>query len=139
MSGNFSTFAATMAADGHNLIELDGGPGAITPVALGGVNAVFLWDNELALTDGEIATLQDFVAAGGGLFVAWDTGTNVRSDNMLLAPYGLALNGSTASSSIVSGFVAHPITMGVSTIETVAGTTVSATGGALDLTIADGS
>jgi hypothetical protein len=138
LSGNFSTFAATMAANGHNLIELDGAPGAITPAALGGVNAVFLWDAELALTDDEITTLQNFVASGGGLFVAWDTATNVRSNNSLLAPYGLSISGAIVSSSIVTGFVPHPITASANTIETSFGTTVSTTGGSLDLTLADG-
>ena len=50
LSGNTSAFAASMATAGHILLELDGVPGAITPTALVGVDAFFLWDAELALT-----------------------------------------------------------------------------------------
>jgi hypothetical protein len=137
LSSNFSAFAADMVAAGHTLTELNGVPGAITPAALVGVNSVFLWDAEQALTAGEISTLQNFVAAGGGLFVAWDAGTDLTSNNTLLAPYGLSLSSVTSSAS-VSGFVAHPITAGITTIEMSFGAVVGATGSAIDLTISNG-
>jgi hypothetical protein len=60
------------------------------------------------------------------------------SNNLLLQPYGLSMNGTSVSNSSVSGFVTHPITAGVTTIETSFGTTVGATGSAIDLTIASG-
>src|SRR5436853_2429725 len=61
LTGNFSAFAATMAGAGFTVVELNGSPGAITPAALSGINAVFLWDAENALTSSEISTLQNFV------------------------------------------------------------------------------
>jgi hypothetical protein len=138
LTGNFSAFAATMATAGHTLVELNGAPGAIKPAALSGVNAFFLWDAETALTSSEVTTLQNFVAAGGGLFVAYDAATNLTSNNALLAPYGLSMS-TSALSATVSGFVPHPITAGISTISTSAGGTVGTTGSAIDLTVAGGS
>jgi hypothetical protein len=138
LSGNFSAFAATISSAGHTLTELNGVPGAITPAALNGVNAFFLFDAEQALTSSEVTTLQNFVAAGGGLFVAWDAGTNLASNNALLAPYGISINGTTASSASVTGFLSHPVTTGVSTIQTSFGTILAVTGSAIDLTVAGG-
>src|SRR4051812_15895156 len=80
LTGNSSSFAAAMTTAGYTLFELNGSPGAITPAALTGMNAVFIWDNELALTANEIVTLHGYVAAGGGLFVAGDGGTNFAGD-----------------------------------------------------------
>jgi hypothetical protein len=138
LSGNFLPFATAMAAAGHTLVELNGAAGAITPAALSGVNAFFLWDAETALTSGEITTLQNFVAAGGGLFVAYDAGTNLASNNSLLAPYGLSMSAS-ASAASVSGFVPHPVTAGITTVDTAAGGTVVTSGSAIDLTLGGGS
>jgi hypothetical protein len=138
LSGNFSAFAATMATAGHTLVELNGSAGAITPAALSGFDAFFLWDAETALTSSEITTLQNFVAAGGGLFVAYDVGTHLASNNALLAPYGLSLS-TTASAASVSGFVPHPVTAGITTVDTALGGIVGTTGSAIDLTLANGS
>jgi hypothetical protein len=138
LTGNFSGFAATMASAGQTLVELNGSPGAITPQALNGINAVFLWDAELALTNSEITALQNFVASGGGLFVAWDAGTNLASNNALLAPYGLLISDLDQSGASVSGFISHPVTAGVNTIQTSFGTTVGVTGSGIDLTVATG-
>ncbi len=70
LTGNYAAFATLMASAGQTLVELNGSPGAITPQALNGMNAVYLWDTELAFTNSEITALHNFVAAGGGMFVA---------------------------------------------------------------------
>ncbi len=138
LSGNYSVFAAALTGAGHVIAELDGAPGAITPAALSGFNAFFLMDPELALTGAEITTLQGFVAGGGGLFVAWDGGAETTSLNTMLTPYGLSFSGANdvGGGTVISNFVSHPVTAGLSSFEFGAGAFVGTTGSAIDLSAA---
>jgi len=134
LTGNYSLFANTINNAGHIITELDGSPGSITQSSLVGSDALFIMDPEEGLTTSEITVIQNFVDAGGGLFVAWDGGSHTSSLNALLAPYGMSLGGSNnVSKRLFSNFLMHPVTEGIGSITWAVGSTINTTGSAIDL------
>jgi hypothetical protein len=118
----FDDARAELQNAGHTLANLPGVPGAITPAALAGYEVFFTGTLDDSYTPAEIAVLQGFVAGGGGVLVAHDSGWGSNgatpSVNDFLAPYGMQLAGNSigAGGLIVSGFESHCLTEGIETL-----------------------
>lgn len=137
LDGLFTGFAAAIRGAGHTISELDGVPGAITPEALEGVDGFMIMDAEAPLLASEIATLQAFVARGGGLFVSADTGFDFASQNTLLAPWGLSFGTDAMfpDGTVISNLVNHKVVDEIGSFGIDLGFEVETSGSAIDLVL----
>jgi hypothetical protein len=137
LSGHYSEFAGLVTAAGHSLTELNGSPGALTPATLAAYDVVMIFDAEAAITTTEIADLQAFVAAGGGLFIAGDRplAFNRTRHNLLLAPYGISfttidlVDGTNTNAAFdLSVWSPDPLTAGLTVVDFFSSGTLSVAG-----------
>jgi hypothetical protein len=91
LSGHYSEFVAIVTGEGHSITELDGVPGALTAATLAAYDVLMIFDAEQPLLPAEITAIQDFVTAGGMVFINGDRplAFDGASHNTLLAPYGV--------------------------------------------------
>jgi hypothetical protein len=136
LAGNYSDFADLLEAEGHAITELDGTPGSITAAALLGYDVLMFFDSEREFTGGEVTVIQDFVTAGGKLFVAGDvlSPTTVfasASFNFLLLPYGVSFTTpdlTNVAANDLTVFAVDPLTTGLTNVDMVASSTLSVVG-----------
>jgi hypothetical protein len=130
---------------GHTIVPLSTfGAGDLV-----GLDAVFVqhpYSGPQAFTASEISALQAFVSNGGGFVAAGEGGGSsdsfVDNFNELVAPYGVtyAASASDPAGHIVSGFVDHPVTAGITSFGVdFQRVMTSISGPALDLTLGGGS
>ena len=137
LSGQYSEFATYVVADGHSMVELDGIPGDLTAAVLDDYDVLMVFDAEAEFTIDEVTAIQDFVTAGGLLFVAGDRpGAFSRaSHNSLLAPYGVTfttvdlIDGTNLNPALdLSVFVADPLTAGLTAVDFFSSGTLAVVG-----------
>lgn len=137
LSGQYSEFAAIVAAEGHSITELDGAPGDLTAAALAGYDVLMVFDAESAFTADEIANVHAFVAAGGMLLLAGDRPLSFHrtSNNALLAPYGVSfttvdlLDGTNVNPAFdLSVWNPDPLTAGLTVVDFFSSGTLAVAG-----------
>jgi hypothetical protein len=133
LGGNYSDFADLVEAEGHAITELDGTPGSITAAALVGYDVLMFFDSENDFTPAEVTVIQNWVTAGGKLFVAGD-GTTVfasASFNFLLLPYGISFglpDLPNLAANDLTVFAVDPLTTGLTNVDMVVSSTLSVAG-----------
>jgi uncharacterized protein DUF4350 len=137
LSGQYSDFAAVVAAQGHTLTELDGPPGGLTAAVLAGYDVLMVFDAEAAFTVTEITDIQAFVAAGGMVFIAGDRpiAFNQASHNTLLTPFGVTFTGvdlldipNTNAAFDLSVWNPDPLTAGLTVVDFFSSGTLAVAG-----------
>ena len=113
---HFETARSALTLAGHTITVLDA---PITAAALSGHDIFVTGTLDMSYTAAEIEALQDFVASGGSVLVnhdgGWDSYFATPSVNAFLAPYGMALAGSSSyvDGLTVEDFVTHCVTQDV--------------------------
>jgi hypothetical protein len=140
----FSEFRATIFAAGHTIVSISN----FTSAELDGVDALIArqprFFNVFYMPD-EISAIWEFVSGGNGLLFIGDGGRDTdvtyTNANAILAPYGLGFssNVSYISGGTITGFVPHPLTLGVTSIGVDYNRALATiTAPAIDLTVSAG-
>jgi thermitase len=113
LSGNFLSLGELLDANGFIVDEVATGP--INSALLAKYDILVLMDPEVDFSPSELADIQSWIAAGGGL-VAVPDGGYPPTTNTLLAPYGVQLTGWAGGYGITTDIANDTITQGVSQI-----------------------
>jgi hypothetical protein len=118
---DYDEFRATITAAGHNLVYLT----SFTTTDLAGMTALVVvqpFYESAKFTTNEISAIHSFVEAGHGLLLIAEGGSEtaltVENFNSLCGPFGVTYANTVlhADGYTVTGFVAHPVTLGVNSI-----------------------
>lgn len=137
----FAQWRGLMQAEGFELVART----SFTPESLVGIQALVLlqpYGLGAVYSGEEVSSISSFVARGGGLLVLAEGGTGSSSTlfDPVTLPFGVgfAATPSEALGAQVSGFIAHPLTLGVETIHLDYQRRVAVGGAAVDLSLAAG-
>ena len=122
----YSTLYSSLIAKGYTVVQLNETQGPISSTILADYDILVIPDPEAALSASEITAIQNFVSAGGRLWVIGERPAtfNRESVNTLLAPYEIAF-GTADFNGNVTNFATHPITSGVSWFTYIYGSNVN--------------
>ncbi|MCA8961316.1 MAG: hypothetical protein KDC38_12415 [Planctomycetes bacterium] len=121
-SSTFSVARDALLDAGHVLEQLTGSSGALDTAALTGIDVYYSGAINVAYSANEIAALQAFVAAGGGVVLTYDGGFSsssaVDSVNTFLDPFGIQASTSVVSPTgiQIDTIVPHCSTTGVQSV-----------------------
>ncbi len=136
--GDYDDFRSVLMSMGHTIVPLtsyDGGN-------LAGIDAIITmnpYNGSGLYSASEMAAISNFVAGGRGMLSLGEGGgasdANIGNMNAITGPLGGTFSGSASNAAgiVVSDFVAHPVTMGLSQVGIDFNRTVAVSGTAIDL------